>query len=155
MYNKPIGSSREVPIETDQIEIEDLAIRHLMSRIRISRTREGLLLQVSVKAEVLTDCGRCLTPFFLTVDAEFEDLYQFPSRHREETDQILPHDGNIDMRPIYREYLILSLPIKRLCRFDCAGLCVVCGVNLNETPCEHEPAVSDGQAPHVEREEQN
>ncbi len=154
LYNKPIGSSREVPIEIEQIEIEDLAIRHLKSRIRISRIREGLLLQVSVEAEVLTDCVRCLNPFSLSVDAEFEDLYQFPSRHREETDQILPHDGNIDMRPNYREYLILSLPIKRLCRFDCEGLCMICGVNLNQAPCEHHPGMSDEQTPHVEREEQ-
>ena len=154
MYNKPIGSSREVPIEIDRIEIDDLAIRDLKSRIRISKTREGLLLQISVTAEVLADCVRCLNPFYLPVDAEFEDLYQFPSRHREESDQVLPHDGNIDMRPIYREYLILSLPIKRLCRLDCAGLCMVCGANLNESPCEHQPVVSDEKPPHVAREEQ-
>jgi len=153
MYNKPIGSSREVPIEIDQIEIDELAIRHLTSRIRISKTREGLLLQISVEAEVLTDCVRCLKTFYLPVETEFEDLYQFPSRHREESDQILPHDGNIDMRPIFRDYLILSLPIKRLCRFDCAGLCVVCGSNLNEDPCEHFPVVTDEQPPHIEHEE--
>lgn len=154
MYSKPIGSSREVPIEIDQIQIEDLAVRQLRSQVRLSRTREGLLFQVSVEAQVLTDCVRCLNPFYLTVNAEFEDLYQFPSRHREETDQILPHDGKIDMRPIFREYLVLSLPIKRLCREDCAGLCVVCGVDRNETPCEHEQSVSEKQLPHEEQEEQ-
>lgn len=152
MYNKSIGSSREVPIEIDQIEIEDLAIRDLQSVIRLSRTREGLLLQVTADAEVQTDCVRCLNEFFLRVETEFEELYQFPSRHREDTDLILPHDGNLDMRPIYREYLILSLPIKRLCDIDCAGLCGVCGANLNETTCEHHPA-SDVPSPLVEHEE--
>jgi uncharacterized protein len=152
MYNKPIGSSREVPIEIDQLEIEDLAIRDLRSHIRISKTREGLLLQVHAEAEVRADCVRCLKEFFLRVETQFEELYQFPSRHREETDLILPHDGNIDLRPIYREYLILSLPIKRLCDSDCAGLCAHCGANLNETTCEHQ-STSDEKLPLAEHEE--
>jgi uncharacterized protein len=139
LYNKPIGSLREVHIEIEQIEIDDLTARALKSHIRISRTREGLLMQVTAEAEVLTTCSRCLDTFFLAVSAEFEELYQFPSRYREETDLILPNDGYLDMHPIYREYLILSMPIKRLCHNGCAGLCAVCGVNLNETTCEHHP----------------
>ncbi len=137
MYNKPIGSSRDVPVEIEEIEIEDLSIRDLHSLIRMSKTREGLLLQASAEALVQTACVRCLSDFYLPVSTEFEELYQFPSRHREDTDLILPHDGYLDMRPVYREYLILSTPIKQLCQSDCAGLCAVCGVNLNETLCEH------------------
>jgi len=143
MYNKAIGSSHEVPFDIDRFVIDDLAIRDLKSTIRLSRTREGLLLQVRAEAEALTACVRCLDEFYLPVETEFEELYQFPSRHREETDLILPNDGYLDMGPVYREYLILSMPIKRLCRQDCQGLCVVCGANLNETTCEHysEPSV--------------
>jgi uncharacterized protein len=152
LYNKPIGSLREVPIVVEQIVIDDLTARDLRSHIRISRTREGLLLQVTAEAEVLTTCSRCLDTFYLPVSTEFEELYQFPSRYREETDLILPNDGYLDMRPIYREYLILSMPIKRLCHSDCAGLCAVCGVNLNETTCEHHPK-SGEQPAEIEKEE--
>lgn len=152
LYNKPIGSSRLVPVEIDEYIIEDLAIRDLRSQIRMSRTREGLLLQVKAEASIFTSCVRCLNDFYLPVETEFEELYQFPSRFREETDLILPHDGYLDMRPVYREYLILSMPIKRLCQMDCAGLCVVCGVNLNESTCEHHPE-SGAHASIVEHEE--
>ncbi|MFW5713209.1 MAG: YceD family protein [Brevefilum sp.] len=137
LYNKPIGTSREVPVDFDEIQIEDLLVRNLESIVRISRTREGLLLQVSAEALVETVCVRCLVDFFLPVEIEFEELYQFQSRHREETDLILPTDGYIDLDPLYREYLILAMPIKRLCKEDCKGLCVICGANLNETTCEH------------------
>ena len=139
MYSKAIGSSHEVPVEIDQIEIDDLTLRSLKSLNRMSRTREGILLQVNAEAEVLTTCVRCLKEIYLPVEAEFEELYQFPSRHREETDLILPNDGYLDLRLVYREYLILSMPIKRLCHNDCLGLCVVCGANLNETICKHHP----------------
>jgi len=137
LYNKPIGTSREVPIDFDEIRIEDLFIKDLESTVRMSRTREGLLLQVTAEAKVETTCVRCLDEFFLPVEVQFEELYQFPSRRREETDLILPQDGYIDLNPLYREYLILAMPIKRLCQEDCKGLCVICGANLNETTCEH------------------
>ena len=137
MYHKPIGTSRDVPIEFDQLNIETLFVKDLKSVVRISRTREGLLLQFDVEAKVQTTCVRCLETFFLPVKTAFDELYQFPSRHREETDLILPSDGFMDLSDIFREYLILAMPIKRLCKADCKGLCVVCGENLNETICEH------------------
>ena len=137
LYNKPIGTSREVPVDFAEIRIEDLLVKDLESTVRISRTREGLLLQVTAEAKVATTCVRCLDEFLLPVEVQFEELYQFPSRHREETDLILPQDGTIDLDPLYREYLILAMPIKRLCQEDCKGLCVICGTNLNKTTCEH------------------
>lgn len=139
LYNKPIGSSRDIPVDFDSLKIEDLHIKDLTSVVRVSRTREGLLLQINADARVKTICVRCLDEFFLPVSVEFEELYQFPERHREETDLILPTDGFIDLSTLYREYLILAMPIKRLCKTDCKGLCVVCGNNLNESACEHHP----------------
>lgn len=52
----------------------------------------------------------------------------------------IPEDGNIDFGPILREYLLLEMPIKPLCKPDCKGLCTVCGENLNLTTCEHQLA---------------
>ncbi len=137
-YNKSIGTSREVPIDIEHITLDDISARNLKSLVKISRTREGLLLQVSAKAEIQSSCVRCLEQFFLPVNIEFEELYQFPSRYREETDMIVPEDGYIDLRPLYREYLILAMPIRSLCRPGCKGLCSICGANLNETNCEHQ-----------------
>lgn len=105
--------------------------------VRISRTREGLLLQTTTRAELETTCVRCLKTIFFPVNTEFQELYQFPSRYREETDLVLSGDGYIDLGPLCREYLIIAMPIKRLCKSDCKGLCIICGADLNETTCEH------------------
>lgn len=139
LYNKPIGTSREVPVDIEKIEIEDLLIKDLQSLVRISRTREGLLLQVEGEAKIETACVKCLDEIYQLVKFDFKELYQFPSRHREETDLILPMDGYIDLRSLYREYLILAMPIKPVCSSNCKGLCVVCGANLNKKICEHHP----------------
>lgn len=138
LFNKPIGTSREIPVESEQLDLDDLIVRDIESLVKVSRTSEGLLLQVKGTASVETNCVRCLDEFFQPVSIEFEELYQFPSRFREETDLILPSDGYIDLRELYREYLILAIPIKALCKPDCKGLCIVCGSNLNENTCEHD-----------------
>jgi uncharacterized protein len=143
LFNKPIGTSRDIPVEFDALEIDDLNVRNLESVVRVSRTREGLLLQVTAEAEIEAECVRCLEQFYQPVEVAFEELYQFPSRHREETDLVLPPDGYIDLAPLYREYLLLAVPIKSICRQDCQGLCVVCGANLNETTCEHQNVQDD------------
>lgn len=139
MYNKPIGTSRDVPVDIKALNLEDILVKDLKSLVRISKTREGLLLQAEGETQIEVSCVRCLDKFYLPVKFKFEELYQFPSRHREETDLILPYDGFIDLRSLYREYLILALPIKLICKPDCKGLCAVCGVNLNEMTCEHHP----------------
>lgn len=139
LYNKPIGTSREVPVDIKKIKIEDLLVEDLRSIVRISKTREGLLLQVEGEAKIQATCVRCLEEFYLPTEFDFEELYQFPSRHREETDLVLPMDGYIDLRSLYREYLILSMSIKPVHSPDCKGLCVICGANLNKEVCEHHP----------------
>ena len=38
----------------------------------------------------------------------------------------------LDLAPLLREYLVLDIPSRPLCRPDCRGLCPECGNNLNE-----------------------
>lgn len=50
--------------------------------------------------------------------------------------QYLPPDVNIiDLGEDVRQYVILSLPLKMLCKEECAGLCPVCGGNRNRVRC--------------------
>jgi uncharacterized protein len=45
---------------------------------------------------------------------------------------------DLDLREALRQYILISEPIKPLCKLECAGLCPVCGADLNEGPhrCE-------------------
>jgi uncharacterized protein len=46
-------------------------------------------------------------------------------------------DGHaIDLEPAIHDEVSLSLPAAPTCRPDCAGLCAVCGTDLNEAPCD-------------------
>jgi uncharacterized protein len=50
----------------------------------------------------------------------------------------------VDLSEEIANCLRIELPMKPLCRPDCAGLCQKCGANLNEGPCGCKPDEEDG-----------
>lgn len=90
-----------------------------------------------VRGEIHTagmySCSRCLTPVSVDRNATLSEVY---GTEAELPDDVLPYNGEyIDLTETIRETLILSEPMKVLCRPDCKGMCPQCGANLNEGPC--------------------
>lgn len=104
----------------------------------MTRTPKGILVEAAIGAEMKNECVRCLTEFSHNISSDFSDMYAFNKRAVTESGLILPDDGNIDLAPLVREYLLLEIPIQPLCQPDCKGLCMVCGEDLNVAVCEHE-----------------
>jgi uncharacterized protein len=102
---------------------------------------EGILIEGKVKAVLVLHCSRCLTLFSLPLTTKVRELAVVNKAERDDVFAI--ENGKIDLVPIIYENLILELPVKRLCRPDCAGLCSVCGKNLNEEPHTHKKEVFD------------
>jgi uncharacterized protein len=91
-------------------------------------------------------CGRCLDPFVRPVDQKLE-LFLLPHQEgQEEEDEVelterdmvigYYRDRLIELGEMVREQLVLTVPMKRLCREDCKGLCPRCGINKNRENCE-------------------
>ena len=55
-----------------------------------------------------------------------------------DSELLLPEDAHIDLQPLIREYALLEIPIRPICKPDCQGLCIVCGLDLNKNNCGHE-----------------
>lgn len=138
------GYSRDIPFDLPQISIPpDLLLTHLSGIVRVTRTPQGILLQVNLRAYVAAECVRCLTPFSQYLETDFTELYAFSKRHITDSGLLLPDDYHIDLNPLLREYMLLEVPIRPLCRPDCKGLCPVCGENRNEVACGHETQAGD------------
>ena len=101
------------------------------------------MVQGKFQSKVVAECVRCLAEFDQPLDMDFSELYAFSTRSVSESGLILPEDAHIDLEPLVREYLLIEIPISPLCRPDCKGLCSVCGTDLNEGVCEHQPQVSE------------
>jgi uncharacterized protein len=138
LRHQSIGTSREIHFDVPSIQVdpgED--IFDLKGVTRISRTPQGLLLEGEFSGKMRAECVRCLAEFLQPLKTNFNELYAFDERSVSESELILPEDANIDLGPIVREYLLIEMPIKAICKPDCKGLCPVCGEDLNQRTCEH------------------
>ncbi len=138
MIKQSIGFVREFVFDYADVRLEDdLDLDFLKGSALVSRTPQGLVVQATIQTALQTVCVRCLSPCSHPIETEFTELFAFSERTATESGLILPRDGHIDLNPIAREYLLLEIPIKPLCKPDCKGLCPECGENLNEHFCGH------------------
>ncbi len=136
--NQPAGASRVFHFDFDQIRLTpDFDLQPLHGEVQISRTPQGLFLEGRFTGKLPSECVRCLAEYKQELKTTFQEVFAFRSRTFTDSGLIVPEDGNIDLSPLVREYLLLEMPIKPLCRPDCLGLCIECGENLNERLCEH------------------
>ena len=142
-YNLPIGSYRDIHFESPELHLPpDLDVTDFAGKVHISRTPQGLLFEGNFKANTLAECVRCLEPYHQLLEAEINEVYAYKSHSFTDSNLFVPEDGNIDLSPIIREYLVLETPIKPLCKEDCQGLCTICGENLNVSTCEHQARIN-------------
>jgi len=114
-------------------------------------TREGdrVELEGVLNAEVEFNCDRCLSSTRVPVKQKFDLVYVPPLGTSDETELVEEdlevgfYRGQvIDLDDVVREQIELALPMHRLCREECKGLCPECGANLNDARCDckREPA---------------
>jgi len=133
LLKESAGYSREFIFdEPGTLPAEDVDISHLLGKLRLTRTPQGILVQGTLEAKTAIECTRCLTPLLYTFQVELSELFTLNSSGAYVID-----DGDmIDLTPILREEGILSIPMQALCKPDCKGLCPECGHNLNEGSCD-------------------
>ena len=142
LIHQTIGTSRDVQFEFPQLQLNDLGLSQFKGVARFSRTPQGILAQGDFEGQTTVECVRCLTEFLQPLHTTFSELFAFHNKALTDSGLILPEDGNIDLGPLAREYLLLEVPIRPLCREDCRGLCMECGADLNQGLCEHQAAKS-------------
>jgi len=128
LLKEPVGSSQSYDIKGilgDEIEG---SIEGTAKMIRITR---GILVQCELSAEVKLICSRCLEAFLCPISFTAEDEFvpvadvsddsALPSP--EQLEPFTIDDRNIlDLGELIRQYVLLNLPMKPLCRPDCPGI---------------------------------
>ncbi|MEY8762153.1 MULTISPECIES: YceD family protein [Clostridium] len=98
-------------------------------------SKEGDIFILAGKLQCLLQltCSRCFEKFPYAVNIPIFEKFANNSGGDEEI--ILLDGGVIDITEVLENNIILNLPIKRLCKEDCKGLCQKCGTNLNYSEC--------------------
>ena len=153
-----VGYSRDFLFESPEVQLDpELPVQDLSGKAHITRTAQGLLVQVDMHATTPCECVRCLTAISELLTTDFTELYAFTRQSITESGLLMPESGYIDLSPLVREYMLLAMPISPLCISSCKGLCQICGENLNEGTCAHQSTNPDTDqsalAPLPDREE--
>jgi len=104
---------------------------------------DGILVRGTVSFGVTLACARCLKPLPTRIDAHVTELFVDPARDHDDEDDVEPGYEllddltAIDLSTLVRDALLIDLPIRVLCRADCAGLCPECGAELDAGDCGH------------------
>lgn len=137
IIHETVGFTREFEIDLPHFELsEDFSVADLKGSIRFDRTQRGILLTSTLSGAIITNCVRCLDPFSQKLMTNFTELYAFSQRDMTDSELLVPDSGLLDLTPMVREYLLLDIPIKPLCKRGCKGLCPHCGSNLNTDQCD-------------------
>jgi uncharacterized protein len=106
-------------------------------RLEISRTTgSGYALRLRFEAALAGPCMRCLDPATPVFEIDAREVSQ-PGAGEELASPYVAREV-LDLHAWARDALALALPAAILCRADCAGLCPVCGENLNAAGPGHE-----------------
>jgi uncharacterized protein len=132
-------------------ELRQVEMLHTSGRAQIVEERHGkhkivrdIRLKGSLATRVELPCARCLEAVVENVAREFDLLYRplGADAGREELSvtvaeaEVGYYQGEqLLLEDVLREQVLLTLPLKVICRDDCQGLCPHCGKNLNAEPC--------------------
>ena len=105
--------------------------------LTVTRAATGTVLELAFELTLHGPCFRCLEDAELALQLRLRE-YQAtkPDSEDDRTEYVLAED-HLDLSAWAHDSVVLALPDKILHDPDCAGLCPVCGKNLNVEPHEH------------------
>jgi uncharacterized protein len=110
----------------------------------VGKATTGTVFELRFQTRLHGPCYRCLADAVVDVDVSARE-YQATNPDTDELRTPYLENDQLDLSAWARDALVLALPDKILCRPDCAGLCPVCGKDLNVEPHEHEDEAPDSR----------
>ena len=149
---RSLGSVSECELEEERVVAGDLVLHDLRGTVSLLRTDRGLLATMDATAKREESCSRCLAGVLVDVDVHFQEEYvplvdadTGERIYLDEDDEAFSIDSEfwLDLREGLRQHILMSEPLKPLCRDDCAGLCPLCGADLNAGRCKCQPETDE------------
>jgi uncharacterized protein len=140
------GSQKDVELHAslDELEVVEPARFPADAQVEVRLHLEALTDAIVVVGELRVPwhglCRRCLTE---TTGVQVSDVHELYQRVVTDPEAFELSGDQLDLRDAVRELVLLDAPSTPLCRPDCAGLCLVCGANLNDGACGCAAAPAD------------
>jgi len=140
-------------IDFSDAEVQQVTPLHATGVAELLENTEGeVRIKGNLTVEMTSDCDRCLGPAHFPLESSF-DLFYRPATELADIDEVAIDEGQaeiafyqgggMELEDILREQVILMLPMQRVCREECKGICPVCGASRNEIECHCESKLAD------------
>ncbi len=133
-------NAKSLNINPSDLILEDDV--HIDATIR--REDKIFFVDGTIKTVLCLTCSRCAREFPYTVDTFFHCHEESVSDTDIEIELALQEGDmdidryvgdEVDINSLFREQVILAVPMHPLCKQDCLGLCARCGQDLNTKKC--------------------
>ncbi len=126
--------------DATSLELDGQFKDQVSANVTVEKNGAQIFLKAGVSAQGAFECDRCLTPFVSRLASSFRMYYVVGETADSRIDPaelkiVPPGFSVIDLSDDIRQTVLLSVPLKLLCREECKGLCPHCGVNLNFRTC--------------------
>jgi uncharacterized protein len=109
----------------------------------VNRGTSGTTFELHFPVRLHGPCYRCLKDAVLDLSIKAREYQATSPGESDELQTPYVADTQLRLSDWARDAIAVELPEQILCRSDCAGLCAVCGEDLNENPHEHEEERQD------------
>ncbi len=109
----------------------------------VQRAVSGDVFRLLFESRLHGPCMRCLQDAVADVRIDAREYHETAEGAPKDMRSEYVVDGELQLSQWARDSIATALPSQILCRRDCAGLCMVCGKDLNIEPHTHEETVSD------------
>lgn len=113
------------------------------TELTVTRATSGDVFRLRFATRLHGPCMRCLTDAVVDLAVEALEYHASDPAADDDLHSEYVIDDQLELSTWARDAIADALPDQIVCRPDCAGLCPVCGKNLNLKPHEHEEAVAD------------
>lgn len=126
------------PVEN--LGLDESFFGNVIVNCRMDKSIHQIVIDFDVEASSHLICDRCNSEYEAKLTNHFQMSYLFvkDAKRLDEFNvkYLSPDEDKINIDQEVFDYVELAIPMKKLCKEDCKGLCPVCGTNLNEKQCD-------------------
>ena len=126
--------------DISDLNLEEPFCDRYITKVVLNKFDDQMILEASTISNAEFICDRCLIAYKRNVESSYKMVYLFMNEAEasQKTDitYLLRNTVYTDITTDVRDYLMLAIPMKKLCKEDCKGLCYKCGTDLNKGDCE-------------------
>ena len=140
-----VGTQKTYIVDESFAPLEDTQTDRVEGHLRFLRTDAGVWVTGALVAPARVTCSRCLQESSVPVRFRMDDIYyptvdvntggRIPLPEEADGHCVIDSSHILDITESIRQYTRVGLPMKPMCKPECAGLCLRCGVNLNQVTC--------------------